>query len=325
MEVLNEDRNNRIVDRNIKIDVLKGIAIILVVIGHVISIMVTDVNNNIFYKIIYSFHMPLFMFLSGFLVLGREINLKKKFLSLVVPFLAWFCVWKFISIIFYKSNIDILFNIFSLINSPDNGLWFLWVLFLCFCILKFMTNISRKIEDKGLVATFIAIYFLLQTLPINNFGIEKVKWYFLFFGIGYFFAKYRSKIKIFPKNTISIICFVLFPICAFFWSNSGPPKFIESFNLMFGFRDFVIRFFNIITPLLGIGFVWNIVQKSGGKIYSLIGKLGFISMDIYVIHQSFIYGNNIIVAIFVALIISILVSILLNRFKITRNILYGRY
>lgn len=49
------------------IDTLKGIAIILVVMGHVVQFIWGDRygSNQIIFIIIYSFHMPLFFFLSG--------------------------------------------------------------------------------------------------------------------------------------------------------------------------------------------------------------------------------------------------------------------
>ena len=51
------------------IDSLKGIAILLVVMGHVIVTMYTEkqAETNIIFRICYSFHMPLFMTISGYL------------------------------------------------------------------------------------------------------------------------------------------------------------------------------------------------------------------------------------------------------------------
>ena len=55
------------------VDKLKGIAIVLVVLGHAISGSgvfdqdVIPVIWDVVYKVINSFHMPLFFFLSGFL------------------------------------------------------------------------------------------------------------------------------------------------------------------------------------------------------------------------------------------------------------------
>lgn len=63
-------------ERNIYIDVVKGIAIILVVYGHCIEYYSKEyIYDNFFYsdivhKIIYSFHMPLFMVISGYLFSG---------------------------------------------------------------------------------------------------------------------------------------------------------------------------------------------------------------------------------------------------------------
>ena len=51
-------------DRIQYIDRLKGLAILLVVIGHLMAFC-THGERNPIYEVICSFHMPLFMFLSG--------------------------------------------------------------------------------------------------------------------------------------------------------------------------------------------------------------------------------------------------------------------
>lgn len=53
-----------------EIDFLKGYAIILVVIGHIIVTIADpeNYNTNPLFLFCYSFHMPLFMFLSGYTV-----------------------------------------------------------------------------------------------------------------------------------------------------------------------------------------------------------------------------------------------------------------
>ena len=66
------------------IDVAKGLAILIVVLGHCIGNLTDPVN-----KIILAFHMPLFFFLSGYCVKVSEIKflpfLKKKAIALLVP------------------------------------------------------------------------------------------------------------------------------------------------------------------------------------------------------------------------------------------------
>jgi acyltransferase len=67
------------------IDSLKGIGILLVLLGHVSGIPAT------LHDVIYSFHMPLFFIISGFLFSGKAPAydyVKKKTLRLIIP--AWF-------------------------------------------------------------------------------------------------------------------------------------------------------------------------------------------------------------------------------------------
>ena len=68
------------IPRYTEIDIAKGLAIILVVYGHLTQGYIPDDHNwyRVSQQILYSFHMPLFMFLSGFVynILATR-NLKK--------------------------------------------------------------------------------------------------------------------------------------------------------------------------------------------------------------------------------------------------------
>lgn len=82
--------------RNVDIDIGKGIAIILVVVGHIIQ---HGSHNNFDYlehdlfKVIYSFHMPLFIFLSGFV---SAIGVKKQKLNGLI--LKKFKIWPIVKL-----------------------------------------------------------------------------------------------------------------------------------------------------------------------------------------------------------------------------------
>ena len=81
-------------ERNPLIDVLKGFTIILVVIGHACQWFSGDDRSQPLYTTIYAFHMPLFMFLSGYVSFNKrgEMNLVKRFQVLVIPFFVWFLI-----------------------------------------------------------------------------------------------------------------------------------------------------------------------------------------------------------------------------------------
>ena len=87
-------------ERDKKIDLLKGIAIYLVVMGHVIAWFFEDFSENrsalptnvtALWTLIYSFHMPLFVFLSGYVFMNPLkqydfVQILKRCLTYMIPF-----------------------------------------------------------------------------------------------------------------------------------------------------------------------------------------------------------------------------------------------
>ena len=102
--------------RNQTFDIMKGIAILLMVICHV-------VGHN--YKIVYSFHMPLFFIVAGYFykdlvfdISTFKVFVKKNFIRLIIPCvftLSLFCLWSLTQAL-AKDNIKVfLSSFFSLI------------------------------------------------------------------------------------------------------------------------------------------------------------------------------------------------------------------
>lgn len=80
-------------ERIVSVDVLKGLAAYLVVLGHIVT--GKEAYHGI-YNFIYSFHMPLFMFLAGCTVVvsyrnsGRKMTyLVRRFVNIMLPYLTW--------------------------------------------------------------------------------------------------------------------------------------------------------------------------------------------------------------------------------------------
>ena len=100
-------------DTRIKwIDILKGIGIILVVVGHANWLFTNATPSTFIQKYIYSFHMPLFFFLSGYLFINKKYsNYKKililKFKTLLIPY-------------FFFSIIPVLYNIMVTLKYNGN-------------------------------------------------------------------------------------------------------------------------------------------------------------------------------------------------------------
>jgi peptidoglycan/LPS O-acetylase OafA/YrhL len=181
--------------RIVEIDRASGIAIILVVFGHMYfpvfeKIEIYDIARSFVYKI----HMPLFMTLSGFLAFysysQRQIsanhsikvfiiNKLKKFLP---PFL-FFPALAIIADIVIKhiTPQQVSESVYSWFLMPKSGsagfVWYLYVLFIFYCILPLIFNLKKEI----LFFTFIASFFLTNIDSTPLFSTDLVFRYFFFF------------------------------------------------------------------------------------------------------------------------------------------------
>lgn len=149
--------------RLVFVDVAKAIAIFLVVLGHVVS------SNTTTKLVLYSFHMPLFFILSGFFFSmngGGVEQTRKKFMSLIVPFLLWGAIYcdfslKNLALVFYGTR-ETLCYAHSL-----SSLWFLPALFVGFVLNYVFSFVQSKIPlnklltDVSGVILFLAVGFLI--------------------------------------------------------------------------------------------------------------------------------------------------------------------
>ena len=117
------------------VDSLKGIGILLVVMGHLLSPGELYLQSTV-KQFVYSFHMPLFFFLSG-LVYGlsrlsnSKVFLAKKITSLLIPYLSFTALYAFVRSV---SWIEILST-----EEVHKGYWFSVALFFVF-IVNFVTD-----------------------------------------------------------------------------------------------------------------------------------------------------------------------------------------
>ncbi len=72
--------------RDFRMDNIKAILILLVILGHLMELHLQTGVLRIIYKIIYSFHMPLFIFISGYFARFR---IKKMIIGLLAPYFAF--------------------------------------------------------------------------------------------------------------------------------------------------------------------------------------------------------------------------------------------
>lgn len=127
--------------RILYIDLLKLFAIYLVLWGHAIMHFQADYQQSYIFRAIYSFHMPLFMMLSGyFSVSSMELCARdfftKKFRQLLLPCISWGIVcWLVITSGLIEGRFHLEFKeLFTGWLGLIDNFWFLKSCFICYAL-----------------------------------------------------------------------------------------------------------------------------------------------------------------------------------------------
>ena len=159
-----------IINRIYWVDGLKAFLIYLVILGHCIQYTCSTYSDNLVFYIIYSFHMPLFMFISGFVSYKETVKMnviKRRFIQLMIPFLFYTILGAIV-----KQDVRIFIDTCL---YPERGLWFLWVLF--FIVLL---NTCGKVLSKGLKVNplicdiFVFVFLAIAGHYTDLYGIATV-------------------------------------------------------------------------------------------------------------------------------------------------------
>lgn len=217
--------------------------------------------ENVLFDIIYSFHMPLFFFVSG---CTRALNVNivssvtglikiilKKFCLLIIPSIIWTL---FVPFFFVKD--------YAFICNSISGYWFLNVLFVVVTFWETFSFLLYKIKIRFLL--YIIVFGGILVLFI--LGIKRISlFYLMMYVLGFYFQKYAFLYKI--HNYIYMALFLAFCICSpyFDYGNTTlgnpdriwlliPLSICASFSLM---RIFACCEINYKSQLSFLGFIGN--------------------------------------------------------------------
>lgn len=183
------------------IDLAKGIGILMVIFCHVIeSCYIYELNY--LHKFCYSFHMPLFFFITGYcLGLKKDTvvkplflqNLKKVGLTLFLPYIVWSYVYLVIAGRLY--DVERLHAVYT--TRGIAPIWFLATLGLCEILFFALKRLTYKLQSKTsntifAVAGLICLLcgFIMHTAEkANNLNSDTIgiPLYYLYIAFGRFF------------------------------------------------------------------------------------------------------------------------------------------
>ncbi|MEV8239981.1 acyltransferase [Microbacterium testaceum] len=178
------------------IDAVRGLAIILVVVGHVIQFGAHgsfDYFSNPIFVFIYSFHMPLFALVSGYLAIAsvRKYSLGRLFIlrarGLLVPFVSWTVVGGGVLALAREAasgDINLGAAASAVITgfiTPEASLWFLWVMFCCYVLL----SVSTVVPGRCWLLVAVSIWLMVLLIPLDGvLAVAQLKWLYPFFLAG---------------------------------------------------------------------------------------------------------------------------------------------
>lgn len=282
------------------LDFLKGVAIFLVFVGHAINWCNPDAFNDRLFNYIYSFHMPLFMFISGFFSF-KPVNdwgdIKKKFYQLVVPIFTYSILAGFIN----NGEFHVR-KFLDIILIPENGLWFFQILFYIsvFYILAniFYNRVLVRMVRCNLgvfyiiamiigfsISSMLALYFKRHNMEVD-FGTPLFSKHCVYYVAGILTKMHWEKIQSFIFKLVWPSISVWFVLATFF-GFEHRPTFIDNPNIIIEMAYYYITGFAGIIMSLSLAIKY-VNQDTNNYFVGAFTYLGTKTLGLYAIHSAFL-------------------------------------
>ena len=267
------------------VDYAKALGIILVVYGHVSEGVFNAgmaMNSQLYTNIdtmIYSFHMPLFFFLSGLFFTssltkrGFKQNIINKFDTVFYPYIIWSILQGIIEATLSKyTNGHVTYTeVFSLLWEPRAQFWFLYVLFFTFITASFLFIKNRSTKLMISVVCFFSLVYIFQSDLPPIYVLNLCYAHVVFFFIGILIIQLDC-INSLSSVKALVILFILF-IASQYWF-----VFIENFHRIDrGFCSFIIA-------MIAISFIIALSMQLSKLNIRLLAYIGQSSLYIYLLH-----------------------------------------
>lgn len=287
---------------NPQISVYKGIAILLVVLGHAGC-------GDLLGRIIYLFHMPLFYFISGYLFKDKYLDTTKSFFlhkikGLYVPFVVYSLIFLLLHNLLVRVHFDsIVFSIHNLcegilkaflflnIIPMQSQVWFFRSLFISLIIFYVVIWLGHRFYWHNYMVMVLLGFIFLSGLLISRFGIllplhfNRDMVCVGFIGLGYFCKKYNL------LNYTRNCNLYLTGVSILLLLSLGIVGYREDYQKAIFTNPLVL----ILGGISGIYLIWIISQHLVriGKIGNLLALFGDLSLYIFIFHVFFFRLGNI--------------------------------
>lgn len=337
--------------RNILFDVSKGVLILLVLWGHSIQfasggdyLSLGAYYGHWAYKLIYGFHMPCFMAISGYLFShaiasrnSKEI-IVGKIRTLIVPvfsfaFIVWLC--------YFNAGYSFFDQIRNYLSRTRFTLWFLWALFYS----SMGVLLVNKVFKDNIWVYLLLI--LLSLLTPDRWYAELYKFMFPCFLFGYFAHK-KKWVKALKNHAVAIVAVtsLLYVLAMFLNYDANTFVYMSGSCVLvdgaFQWRQLFIDVYRVVVGICGTTAfmsVMYLVCKSvsvEGRIVKALAWLGTMTMGVYCFQDFFwrlyveritwlvkpIFFNHLLLLV-VSLVVSLAMTWVVRRVKVLNLLFLG--
>lgn len=262
--------------RNYRMDNIRFLLILCVLIGHFLELFKGEFTSDL-YKIIYSFHMPAFLFLTGFFA---HFHPKKIFLNLIYPYILFQVLYQLFDSFIIKEQQGVCIKF----GTPYWLLWYLLITIYYYLLLPFFDTVKPS-SCIAIVCTCSLFSILIgYDTSIGYYGSLARFFNFLpFFLAGHYCSRIKRTQKNYPLWPILlIVAFIILASCYIIESPNITRKVLYgSYSYEKANYTFLIKLFLMLVASAWIVFLLFIVPN---KRIPLLSALGQHTLPIFLLH-----------------------------------------
>ncbi len=277
--------------REYQFDSMKALLIFLVVLAHILHDFGTNPVGDAMYKIIFSFHMPAFIFVSGYFARYNPKALFAKLFPLYLLFQFLHYLLDFIG----NSVIDgQLMTVPLQFFTPRFTLWYLLAILAYQLLIPVIEVESTGKKVKILIAA-IGFGLLMGLTPDNdNFmAMSRIITFLPFFILGYYerqlriFSRMKQKSGKYGKAAAGLLAGILIVWISIFHEQINDQWFLGTKSYGEGGGTWYIRLIIYIVAFLWIGILMILIP---GREISFVDKIGRNTLSVYLIHGLIVHS-----------------------------------
>ena len=289
--------------RNVSADVLRGFAILMVVMGHTITGLTNDYAGNVLFNLIWCLQMPLFMLISGYVTrYSREMatvrDLVKVLFHKTIMYMQPWLVWT-IGIRGLLMGESMFLNLEYLVWHMDSGYWFLfsiWIIVCCFALSRYIGRKLQKAAKGGTEWFYVGVPYVISMAGFALLGkifglsflcMKQTLYYMPFFFLGYMYGAEQRRLSAWKRGCwlqqwATALCACVFAVLIVRFDFLGIEDNVGGVALRASASvTGCIAFCSLVTSAEPKGRLCNMAWRG-------IAYVGKRSMQLYVMHYLFL-------------------------------------